>query len=143
MAKSKEELIYDIENNLVDPTTNKITGERVKARLLDMVDAMGQGSGSGQMEYWSVPIELMDAASEVMIYSTSIKGLISGNANIIPALAMLIYGSSFMPTAFAIDWNMRLCLDSTSLQTVGELFEDIDLSALGLVKITEEEFYTI
>ena len=143
MAKSKEELISMIENDLVDPTTNKITGERVKNALTEMVDAMGQGGGASQMEYWSVPVELLDDANEVMIYSTSIKGLISAATNIIPPLAGLIYGSSFIPTAFAIDWNMRLCLDSTSLQTVGELFEDIDLSALGLVKITEEEFYTI
>lgn len=145
MAKSKEELVYDIENNLVDSNTGKITGETVKARLLDMVDAMGTGGGgASQMEYWSVPMELLDdTASNIMIYSTSLKGLISGATNIIPTSVLTIYGGAFIPTAFAIDLNMRLCLDSTSLQTLGELFEDTDFSALGFAKITEEEFYTI
>ncbi len=36
MAKSKDELIYDIENNLVDSDTGKITGER-ESRLASWI----------------------------------------------------------------------------------------------------------
>lgn len=139
MAKSKEELIYDIENELVDPTTNKITGERVKARLLDMVDAMGSG---GNMEYWSVPEE---ASTEVAILTmlTSWVKIQMGDSIYIGGSALVSLSSSVTLVAFAVDPAANLVLAEMS-GTFYEFLPQMGISSLadaGCVQITKEEFY--
>lgn len=144
MAKSKEELIYDIENELVDPTTNKITGERVKARLLDMVDAMGTGSGA--MEYWSVPAEVAEAMEDLALYSPWVK-LTFSDATIIVSGGTIVSFSDVVLLAIAIDWSAKIAIPgSDGIKTVRELFDLMEVPPFadaGLIQITEEEFYTI
>ena len=147
MAKSKEEIISMIENDLVDPSTNKITGERVKARLLDMVDAMGQGGG-GQMEYWSFPNGLPDDYNTEMVaaLATLAKYTAYGQTSITPpslALMMNVKYTSFERMAFNKD--LKIVCYGDDVVTVGFLLTEvgIDLVAMGGVQITEEEFYTI
>lgn len=142
MAKSKEELIYDIENELVEPTTNKITGERVRARLLDMVDAMG--TGSGNMEYWAVPEDKIgsDVVEALTAYSYLVKGNIYGNIAVIPATVMTML--SFDVTALAIDLSTEIMV-AGNVGTMAEVFE-IDKESIqqeGFIQITKEEFYGI
>lgn len=148
MAKTKEELIYDIENELVDPTTNKITGERVKARLLDMVDAMGTGGGGGQMEYWSFPNGLTDDLDAEMVsaLATLAKYTSYGQPSITPpslASVMNVEYTSFVGMAFNKD--LKIVYYGDDVVTVGFLLTvgEVDLAAMGGVQITEEEFYTI
>lgn len=145
MAKSKEELIYDIENELVDPTTNKITGERVKARLLDMVDAMGTGGG-GNMEYWSVPTELAEDAIELVLYSPWVKFTYSGATIIVSGGTILGFTDAVL-LAIAIDWSAKVAIPGVDgIKTVRELFDLMEtppLADMGFIQITKEEFYTI
>lgn len=143
MAKSKEELIYDIENELVDPTTNKITGERIKARLLDMVNAMGTGSGA--MEYWSVPsqdvITGLGGNADVIMFAPLGKTILQGTTMAVPMDMALEMGDIL---AFAWDNNLRAILNN-NIMTLGELLTayGVNFEDAGFVKITEEEFYTI
>ena len=143
MAKSKEELIYDIENELVDPTTNKITGERVKARLLDMVDAMGTGGG-GAMEYWGImPGETdMEAVSTLLACSTLIRGKVDGEVMVLPSGLRTMMGIS-MPEALAVDRSAEVIVPQQDFKTVGDMLNALipDLNALGFVPITKEVFY--
>ena len=144
MAKSKEELIYDIENELVDPTTNKITGERVKARLLDMVDAMG--TGGGQMEYWSVPAEVAEEVVEFALYSPWAKFAYNGATIIVSGGVIAAFYDAVL-LAFAIDWSAKIAIPGVDgINTVRELFDLIEIPPLadtGLIQITEEEFYSV
>lgn len=145
MAKSKAELIYDIENELVDPTTNKITGERVKARLLDMVEAMAESAGSGAMEYWSVPsqdvITGLGQNAEVLMFATLGKTILQGTTMAVPMNMAFQMGDIL---AFAWDNNLRAILNN-NIMTLGEILTSFGLNFedAGFVKITEDVFYTI
>lgn len=137
MAKSKEELIYDIENELVDSNTGKITGERVKARLLDMVDAMGTGGGA--MEYWkaadpAVPLKL------IAVYASLAKGIVDGEVMIAPGAMLADFAEGI--SAIAFDRNARMYVQSEFL-TYDEILAMLGLTTSLLTQITEEEFYTI
>lgn len=147
MAKSKEELISMIENDLVDPSTNKITGERVKNALTEMVDAMGTGGG-GNMEYWSVPAESVEGALELVMFSTWGKLTYSGATVIVSAGATPSFiGSGAVLLAIAIDWSAKVAFPGVDgIKTVREVFDLMEvppLADIGLIQITEEEFYTI
>lgn len=136
MAKSKEELIYDIENELVDPTTNKITGERVKARLLDMVDAMGTG---GDIEYW----EAGDATIplEIALYCPIIKIINNEVTQVAPGA--IIYGNTDSTIlAIAFDRTYRYVVDG-EIFTMDDLLTELGWDDSNFIQITEEEFYTI
>lgn len=141
MAKSKEELIYDIENELVDPTTNKITGERVKARLLDMVDAMGTGGG-GAMEYWSVP----EGVSEYMEIVATLVPWVKVKVSDYTFIASSLAASSNETLAFAVDPAANLVVGPELSGTFYEILPQIGLSNpadVGCVQITKEEFYSV
>lgn len=137
MAKSKEELIYDIENNLVDPTTNKITGERVKARLLDMVDAMG--SGSGAMEYWKAGDATISYS--VALFCPIVKAITAEVTNIVPG-AMLPGDTDFPILAIAFDRTYRYVSGGEPM-TFDDLLTILGWDDSNYIQITEEEFYTI
>lgn len=137
MAKSKEELIYDIENELVDPTTNKITGERVKARLLDMVDAMG--SGGGAMEYWKNGEATISSA--FAIYCPIIKMSAFGATQIMPG-AFVNSDSSASMLAVAFDRTYKFVAEGAIL-TMDDLLTELGWNDSDYIQITEEEFYTI
>lgn len=144
MAKSKEELISMIENDLVDPSTNKITGERVKNALTEMADAMG--TGSGNMEYWSLDgksVEDLAEVGELLIFSPIMKCVSNSDILIVPSY-YFIADNSVTLTAFGWMGNMKTNLFG-ELMTLDEYFASYGVSfeALGLVKISEEEFYTI
>lgn len=147
MAKSKEELIYDIENELVDSNTGKITGERVKARLLDMVDAMGTGGGgASQIEYWSFPNGLTADNDEVLLYSSLTK--VSQNGAVVVWPTVLANALGVAPSnciGFVIDRNLSVFVPESGKTTIGEILdlEGINLEDAGGVQVTEEEFYTI
>ena len=140
MAKSKEELIYDIENELVDPTTNKITGERVKARLLDMVDAMGTGGG-GNMEYWSVLTSDQETACGMAMYCPVSKWT-TGSSKIIGPAAITTQSQVSAVLAIGFDRSARFYLMDQWF-TFTELLEEVSMEDIGATQITEEEFYTI
>ena len=146
MAKTKEELIYDIENELVDPTTNKITGERVKARLLDMVDAMSESTGSGgQLSYWNISDGV--AAAEFAMVCALCKVVTTDSGTLVLPLGMAEMYISYMGAtlqALAFDFSQRLTNPETGeLVTIGEILTSETLMSAGLTEITEEEFYTI
>lgn len=146
MAKSKEELISMIENDLVDPSTNKITGERVKNALTEMVDAMGTGGGGGAMEYWSVPAEVAEEVVELALYSPWAKFTYWGSTIIVSGGAIATFSDGDL-LAFAIDWSAKVAIPGVDgINTVRELFDLMEIPPLadtGLIQITEEEFYTI
>ena len=139
MAKTKEELVSMIENDLVDPSTNKITGERVKNALTEMVDAMGTGGG-GAMEYWSVPEELSEDAAMLAMLAPWVKCQMN---DIIYIAGSAVAGMTLV--AFAVDPAANLFLDGQSY-TFYEFLPQMGISSLadlGYVQITKEEFYTI
>lgn len=149
MAKSKADLIYDIENGLVDPTTNKVTGERVKARLLDMVETMAESAGKGgNMEYWRITDkEAFNEAGEFLAVAILlIRAEVNGNA--------VVYSSGFFSvffdslTAIAFDRSAKLLFEGTEATTeeviaMMESQTGETLESLGLEPMFEEEFYTI
>lgn len=146
MAKSKEELISMIENDLVDPSTNKITGERVKNALTEMVDAMGTGSGASQMEYWSFPIGMTGESQEVAMFSSLFKAVNDGNTGIWPATLLTILAPDpELCVGLAFDRNLKVSIPGEGTTTIGEYMDGmgIDVASFGGVLVTEEEFYTI
>ena len=142
MAKSKEELISMIENDLVDPSTNKITGERVKNALTEMVDAMG--TGGGNMEYWAVPEDMIgsDIAQEYLNYCYLAKGDLMGKKVVLPAA--MFFSLALDATAFALDLSTEI-MEGGNVDTIGEGFEfdAASFQEAGFIKITKEEFYGI
>ena len=148
MAKSKEELIYDIENELVDPTTNKVTGERVKARLLDMVDSMGQGGGGGgQWEYWEIPEGALDGDTSYLIAFAALFRLTgaTGESFIVPSGYGMPIISYVEPNAIALDTSVVISVEGLT-GTLGDLlYADLggDFSAIGFEPISKEQFYDI
>lgn len=149
MAKSKGELIYDIENELVDPTTNKITGERVKARLLDMVDAMGTGGGGSQYKYYSID-EGSNATEFAFGIGSVVKAAVpSGEQSQIIIISPLSAGTDAEIIAVAIDMSLRIVFNGIEV-TYGQYIEEVlalmeveSLDEIGAHEITEKEFYTI
>lgn len=153
MAKSKDDLIYDIKNELVDPTTNKITGERVKARLLDMVETMaesaGSGGGSGAMEYWRIPEGLSSTSEEyyimamlAMLVRADLTTL--GEVQIGSGMSLSLSNVSDYITAFAFDPTARISFGE-EFAPIQDLLAELggNLSEIGFTKITEDEFYAI
>lgn len=148
MAKTKEELVTMIETELVDPTSNKITGERVKDVLTDIVDAMGT-SGGGTMEYWSVPApgDLTAALMHeliVLFYLCKIQS--GGKVTIFGAsYQLMVWDSGTIATAIAWDPNAKMSMNGEFKTTsaVLEIFGATSLADLGFTQITEEEFYTV
>lgn len=146
MAKSKEKLISMIENDLVDPSTNKITGERVKNALTEMVDAMGTGGG-GNMEYWRLP-EGFAAQGGVATYVIMLSALVrvedpDTGIQIVPPV--LTASNTDLVSAVAIDRTTKL-LGEGLIITLGEMLVDMgvgDFDVIGLTPMTEEEFYSV
>jgi hypothetical protein len=118
MGKSKEELISMIENDLVDPSTNKITGERVKAALTDIVKAMGEGGGGtgggGAMEYWRLPEGLSSTSEEYYImamFAMLVRADLTTSGEVQIAAGMFaILGISDYITAFAFNPATRITI---------------------------------
>lgn len=143
MAKSKEELIYDIENELVDPTTNKVTGERVKARLLDMVNAMGEGGGGAAMEYWKVPELYKENLDLALLFFVQAKCFVSGSINIVPGGFAYQNGAAVDAFAYIPTLKMHIMgVESTAAEVLANEFL-IDLVTMGFTPMTEDEFYAI
>lgn len=140
MAKSKEELISMIENDLVDPSTNKITGERVKNALTEMVDAMGTGGGA--MEYWAFSeAALLETQSPV--FSSLIKFSMGGNVVILPSFVACQILSGYSDImAIAIDRSLVFYSEGVEL-TIGDALSSVDFAAAGGVQLTREEFYAV
>lgn len=148
MAKTKEELVSMIENDLVDPTSNKITGERVKSALIDMVDAMGTGSGGAAFEYWEAASD-NEILMGLSMYSVTAKINNSGTITILPAGLASLTNTPIM----AICWCPGLKFyteDMGGLFTSDYLLEMIltdsgasSLEELGFTRITEEQYFTI
>lgn len=149
MAKSKGELIYDIENELVDPTTNKVTGERVKARLLDMVETMAESAGSGgRYKYYS--IDEGSAATEFAYGVGSVmKYYSSEDQSQIVITSPATAGTGVKIIASAIDMSLRIVfngIEATYEQYIEEVLALMgaeSLDEIGAHEITKEEFYTI
>lgn len=137
-----------IENDLVDPSTNKITGERVKNALTEMVDAMGTGGGGGQMEYWAFPNGLTESAyeSELPMFCSAFKAVGDGNTVIWPAALLTTFISDpKMCVGLAFDRNLKITIPGVGMGTIGEYMDaaGFDVASFGGVLVTEEEFHTI
>ena len=149
MAKSKDELIYDIENELVDPTTNKITGERVKERLLDMVETMTESAGKGgNMEYWRISDKeaFLEVADVIAMITMLIRAENNGTITVYPTFVIIDFID--LLTAIAFDRSVKLILDGTVVtieEVIARLTEQqgVTLESAGLVPMTEEEFYAM
>lgn len=152
MAKTKAELVSMIENELVDSTSNKITGDRVKDVLKDIVDAMGEGGGGtgggGAMEYWRVPEGLSSTSEEYYImamFAMLVRADLTtlGEAQICSGM-LAITGVSDYITAFAFDPTAKVTMQGV-LMSIRDLLAELggDLSEAGFTKITEDEFYAI
>lgn len=143
MAKSKDELIYDIENNLVDSDTGKITGDRVKARLLDMVETMAEsaGSGGGAMEYWRVPDGLKQHLDSILLLFVLTKISNAANIEIAPAAYAYMGGAAVDAFAYIPTLKMHLSgVEATAAEILANEFS-VDLVVMGFTPMTEEEFY--
>jgi hypothetical protein len=155
MAKTKEELVSMIETELVDPTTNKITGERVKNALTEMVDAMGTGGGGGAMEYWTTGQMDMDTFASLAMFLPWAKFSYVGSTFITSTATIAAFAgdnaSSVTLMAFAVDMNAKVrisYLASGQVVSVREAFSMMEMpeggfAEMGCTPLTEEEFYTI
>lgn len=151
MAKTKEELISMIENDLVDSTSQKITGASVKNIMLEMVETMAESAGSGgggssTMEYWGVPAGYeLDALGELCGLCVLGKFSLDGQTLIVSAgFAGVLPADTAV--AFAFDPNIKMAYPGMGLATAKEILAQMgvnDLSAAGLTPITEEEFYAM
>lgn len=149
MAKSKEELIYDIKNNLVDSNTGKITGETVKARLLDMVDAMAESAGKGgNMEYWRISDKDAFLEGGELLFAFVLLIRVEQNENAaVYSLSMVNNCFDFL-TAIAFDRSVKL-LAGGNMLTVDEIITmmeqemGVSWDSLGLTPMTEDQFYAI
>lgn len=141
---AKEDIINKINNELVDETTNKITGESIKNVLLAIVD--GMGAGSGQMEYWDVTAidaTAMGELVEVFALMQLAKATIAdGEIGILPASIAAI--ADYPVLAVGFDRNIRYVQNGEERQ-LGQLMEDsgILLEDFGAIPIDEETFYKI
>lgn len=145
MAKTKEELISMIENDLVDPSTNKITGERVKNALTEMVDAMG--SGSGAMEYWRLPegFKTQGGFSTYVIMLSALARIEDPDEGVQVIPLALASSDITLISAVAIDRTTKILGDGQTT-TIGEMLVMMgvgDFDATGLTPMTEEEFYSV
>lgn len=141
----KEELKDMIENGLADET-GKITGNNIKNVLKEIVDAMGEGGGASQMEYWGIPEGYeMDVIGELCGLLVLGKFSVSGQTLIASAgfAGILPEGAS---VAFAFDPNIKMAYPGLGVATAKEIVAHLgitDLSELGLTPIDEDDFYTI
>lgn len=137
MAKSKEELISMIENDLVDPSTNKITGERVKNALTEMVDAMGTGGGA--MEYWKNGD--LTISSILAMYCPIVKMIQDGETIAMPGgIAASLPSATILAVAFDRTYKFQI---NEEICTMDGLLEMMGWDDSLFTQITEEEFYTI
>lgn len=149
MAKTKGELISMIENELVDSTSQKITGASVKNVMLEMVETMaesaGSGGGSSTMEYWGVPAGYeSDEMAELCGLCVLGKFNLDGATMIVSAGLAMQFPENVL--AFAFDPHIKLVYPEVGTATAKEILARMgvtDLSEVGLTPITEEEFYTI
>lgn len=144
-----------IENDLVDPSTNKITGERVKNALTEMVDAMGTGGGGGAMEYWTIGQLDMDAFSQLAMLLPWAKFSYVGSTFITSTATIAAFAgdnaSSVTLMAFAVDMNAKVCVSYLTSGKVVSTREALSMigvpdngfTEMGCTPLTEEEFYTI
>lgn len=141
---AKEDIINKINNELVDETTNKITGESIKNVLLAIVGKMG--AGNGQMEYWdltSVDATSMKNLGEFFALMQLTKAVDdSGVISILPGFYAALGSNTILAVGF--DRNIRYVNDGEEMQ-LGPLMDEvgIDLEQLGAISIDEETFYTI
>lgn len=148
MAKTKEELIEMIENDLVDSTSQKITGNNVKNVMLEMVETISENAGSGgTMEYWSMPDSFTtDAMQELIMFFLLCKIQLDDMVVILGAsyqFQMLEY--DLIATAIAWDPNAKMYINE-ELTTPLAFLEQTGVTSLadfGFTQITEEEFYTV
>lgn len=141
---AKEDIINKINNELVDETTNKITGESIKNVLLAIVD--GMGAGSGQMEYWDLtPVDstTMEELVEFFALMQLVKATITdGEIGILPAAISAI--ANYPVLAVGFDRNIRYVTGGEEFQ-LGQFMEEngILLEDFGAIPIDEETFYKI
>lgn len=138
---AKEDLINKIETELVDSTTNKITGESVKNVLLAMVDEMGQGGGGGgssQMEYWALPSGMTELGEMGLLCPIA---KFAGSEGVIIATPTYMFVAEVEALAFGLDPSIKYVIDGQVL-TAYEIFSEEDLLGWGYVKIEESDFYS-
>lgn len=143
MAKTKEELIEMIENELVDSTSNKITGDNVKNVMLEMVETIAENAGGGTMEYWTIPSEIVEDFIEVSAFVLLVKAQQSDTVTIASSIAAAWGGT---PIAMGWDPNVKMCLEGsfmTAQEILQSLLEVSSWADFGFTQITEEEFYTV
>lgn len=149
MAKTKEELISMIENDLVDSTSQKITGASVKNVMLEMVETIAESAGKGgNMEYWGVTDfsslgNAMDYVGLIMLLARAER---DGQIYVVSS-AMAGAFSDYL-TAFAIDKSIKVIFNNTSMTgeeviSMMEQEEGVSWDSLGLTPMTEEEFYAM
>ena len=149
MAKTKEELVTMIETELVDPTSKKITGDRVKNVLTEMVSAMGTGSSGGAaFEYWEGPSDNEVLLAMAMYGVTAKMSDSDGVITILPGGFTALLGSA---TVLAVCWcpGIKFYSEGTifsSDELLMMLLGDAGVSSLeeaGLIRITEEQYLTV
>lgn len=146
MAKSKKELISMIENDLVDPSTNKITGERVKNAMKDIVDAMGTGGG-GAMEYWRLPegFTTQGFPEKYVIMLSALLRVEDPDDGIQVVPYVLAANNIALVSAVAIDRTTKI-LGGGQITTLEEALVETgvdNFDAMGLTPMTEKEFYSV
>lgn len=141
MAKTREELVSMIENELVDPTSNRITGERVKNAMKDIVDAMGTGGAA--LEYYAIPEGVTEGLYNIVQVSSSMKCVLpNGMTYIMPTASMIINFDSITILAVGLDANMKLYSAGNAI-SLGDLLEIMGNPTTNFTLISEKEFYTI
>ena len=142
MAVKKNDVINMINNDLVDSTTNTITGESLAFVLENMVELIGEGSGNKDpFEYWSLE-NITGDATEVIIYAVSAK-IVDENSvvSIGPGIIGLLGGGT--PIAMCISPDVRFIMEGMDM-TFGELLEGMGgLESLGAKEITKEAYYSL
>lgn len=141
MAKSKEDLKDIIENGLVDPTSQKITGERVKNAMKDIVDAMGTGGAA--LEYYAIPEGVIEGLYDIVQMSSSMKCVLpNGMTYIMPTASMVSNFDTITILAVGLDANMKLYANGNTM-SMGEMLEMMGNPTTNFTPISEEVYYTI
>ena len=142
MAVKKNDVINMINNDLIDSTTNTITGDSLAFVLENMVELIGEGTSSKDpFEYWSLE-NASEEASEVVAFSVSAKIVgENGAVSIYPGVFGILGGGT--PIAICVSPDVRFIMEGMDM-TFGELVELAGgFESLGAKEITKEAYFSL
>lgn len=145
---AKNDNLSDFMADIADAIrAKKGTSEPINAQdFSSEIASIETGGGGSTMEYWSVPAEIAEVAVELTTHSPWAKFTYNGITHIVSGGSVATFTGATL-LAVAIDLSAKMAYRGIEgIKTVREIFDELQISSLadvGLIQITEEEFYSI